>query len=182
MKSSQPSRIGVPLTARMRSSAKRLARRAHRISKDISVRRSSVDYHRSRINYHEGLITKLQEELLLTTELIAQKMEGPGSTEPAPTEQVINLATSSQENGSLHLPTDLLDSASSGTTTPECTHSPDIRCYETPWDMPHPLSGQTFVLSGYMDTQELANLDMPMDDYLELLLKSPGPSGGPGIC
>jgi len=171
MKSGSVSKSGVPASAITLSSVRKLVQKVRTISKDISVRRRSVEYHRSRIHYHEELISKALEDLHHRTESIVQRMETSGNPVRVQMQEEESPETSSPSNGSplsrMGLP------PSSESATLGVMPSPDIRCYETVWDLPDLWSDPIFPSSGSMENLELGSLDSPTNDFLELLLKSP---------
>lgn len=171
MKSVSVSKSGVPASAITLSSVRKLVQKVRTISKDISVRRRSVDYHRSRIQYHEELISKSLEDLHNRTESIVQKMEISGNPVRVPIIEVGSPETNLPRSGSplseMGLP------PSSELSTLGVMPSPDIRCYETVWDLPDLWNDPTFPSNGTMDIPEWESQDSPMNDFLEHLLRSP---------
>lgn len=178
--STAPSKIGVPMSVITLSSVRKLEKRVRRICKDISVRRSSVDYHRSRIAFQEELISKLLEDLQATTVRIVQRMETSGKPVRVPTPEDERIETSSQSSGSPL--SRIVAPMSSAAQTLAASRSPDIRCYETVWELPSQLIDLTSTSSGSGENLELESLDWPTNDFLEHILKSPERSGGLDTC
>lgn len=178
--STSPSKIGVPMSVITLSSVRKLEKRVRRISKDISVRRSSVDWHRSKIVAQEELISKLLEDLDVTIGHIVQRMETTGKPVRARTVEDESQETSLPSSGSPL--SKIVGPKSLELPTPDAMHSPDIHCYETVWELPAPLIDLTSPLSGSTEPLELESQDWPMNDFLEHLLKSPEPNGGLDTC
>lgn len=163
------------------SSVKKLVMRVRRISKDISVRRSSVDYHRSKIRYHEELISKLLEDLRQTTEHIALRTAMSGSLECAQMlEDESDHVMNSPQTGSSASPMELLPPLRLPTL--DALHSTATRCCETLWEQPSLCQDPSSMWSGSGDLPELGSPDWLMNDSLELLLRSQERSGGQDIC
>lgn len=154
MKSIQDYCKALGVSASTLLSARRLATRGHRISKDISYCQERISCLTVEINSQEERILKLQEEARLITEFTAQRAEIIQRVEPVlEKEKEIKkgrIETNLQSNGDPQWSQDDLDWLSSLMITPDATTSQDLLCYETAWEMPELFPDQASELDGYM--------------------------------
>ena len=115
-----------------------------------------------------------------TTVRIVQRMETSGKPVRVPTPEDERIETSSQSSGSPL--SRIVAPMSSAAQTLAASLSPDIRCYETVWDLPRLSIDPTSPSSGSGENLVLESQDWPTNDFLEHILKSPERSGGLDTC
>lgn len=166
-------------------SERRLATRAHRISKDIAHYQSAIASHNLKINCLREAILKLLKEEELITEFTALKgmilSKKDLVLEEQKLEQDRRIETSLLGNGDWHLNEDDLEFLNSLMPTQESTIGPDIHCSETLLAMPPPSHVQTYMFDGSMVLPEPESQERPMKNCQRLISKSPVPNGGPDI-
>lgn len=162
------------------SSVKRLEKRAHVISRDISACQREVEYHLSRINWARASILRLQEEHRAVTEHIALKTGTSLKRESSP--EIVEVESSPETNLPQNLETEFSqeerDFYNSLTTIPEPTGSLDINCYEILSPSPVPSPARISGWNGFMENLAWENLDWPMTSSQEPISRTQEQSGG----
>lgn len=166
----------------MLASVRRLERTGLRICKDISSSCVAVDCLISKIASQQERITKCRADLLRVINSIALRVQMSGSGENAQASLLSEAETRLPYLTSWLHQLDAMPLMPGKMRTPVSTTSLDIPSCGTTYDLLSPWRDPILPSNGSGDPLELENLDSPMRDFLQDLLRSPERSGGQATC